>query len=204
MKLLINFFKANTEKSIFILISVFLFAFLMLRVIYAPMYGDELHTYFFYVKPFNLNPLGEFKLPNNHIVNTCLTTLSYNFFGNSPVSLRLFNVLSFIPFVVFLFKIGAYFQSTISRWAFYISILFSLNFISYFALSRGYGLSFSFLTIAIFYVLETFKTINWFNVLMVSLFLMLALYANFSLLNTVGLLFLIVAVNLYKKRTVFF
>lgn len=197
--MLTSFFKFNTGKTIFISISFLLFFFLILRATYAPMYGDELYTYFFYVKPANLNPLGEFKLPNNHLANTYLTTLSYNVFGNSPLSLRLFNVLSFIPFVVFLFKIGTYLQSKISRWIFYISILFSLNFVSYFGLSRGYGLSFSFLIIAIFYTLKTFRNTTWHNVIFVSIFLVLALYSNFALLNTVGLLFLIVGINFYIK-----
>jgi hypothetical protein len=165
---------------------------------------DEIATYTLYVKNDYFSPFNEFQKANNHLVNTLLTYVSYSLFGNSPISLRLFNVLAFIPFAIYCYKIGLFFKNRIVKWAFYLGFLFSINLLAYFSLSRGYGLSFTFLIMSIYY---TYQSINRKKISDVSLSviaMILALYSNFSLLLFVfisGMILLIIVIN---KKTYFF
>jgi hypothetical protein len=188
------------NKRIYLVLSVLVFIFLLVRAIHVPLVHDELATFFYYIQPFEYNPLtGANPDANNHIINSFLGAISHNLFGYSALSIRLPNVLSFVFYAFFVFKIGEKLTQVIPKWAFYIAMLFGIYFIQFFALSRGYGMSMAFLIGSIYYTLslyekQIFKTL-FFN----SFFLILALFANMALLPLVLLFFCIQILLILKK-----
>ncbi|MEN8929502.1 MAG: hypothetical protein ABF242_00755 [Flavobacteriales bacterium] len=188
------------NKRIYFVLSALVFIFLVMRAIYVPLVHDELATFFYYIQPFEYNPLtGANPDANNHILNSFLGAISHNLFGYSALSFRLPNVLSFVFYAFFVFKIGEKLRHEIPKWAFYIALLFGIYFIQFFALSRGYGMSMAFLIGSIYYTLCLYEKPKFKLVLFNSLFLILGLFANMALLPLVLLLFLIQILLIWKK-----
>ncbi|MDB4089430.1 hypothetical protein N9544_07380 [Flavobacteriales bacterium] len=192
-----------SDRNIYLVLFLFAFVFIVIRALSIPLFVDEIATYTLYVKNGYFSPFNEFEKANNHLVNTFLTYISYSIFGNSPISLRLFNVLAFIPFGVFIFKIGLFFKHRIVKWAFYLGFLFSINLLAYFSLSRGYGLSFTFVIISIYYTFQTINRNRIWDVPLSVITMMLALYSNFSLLLFVCISGLILLITIWIKKKFF-
>lgn len=189
-----------TSKRVYFGLAATVFVYIVLRAILMPLYVDELYSYHHYVRTGFLSPFNDYRAANNHLLNTFFTTISYHLFGNSPFSLRLFNVLAFIPFAVYLYKIGSFFSHKITRWLFYFVMMCSLNLLSYFSLSRGYGLSFAFMLMSVYYTIMSFQKSNVKVLTLSILFMLLALYANFSLLLFVLISLGVLVVNVIKNR----
>ena len=188
------------NKRIYIVLSVLIFIFLVVRAIYVPLVHDELATFFYYIQPFEYNPLtGANPDANNHILNSILGAISHNLFGYSSLSIRLPNLLSFIFYAFFVFKIGSKFKNEIVAWTYYIAMLCAIYFVQFFALSRGYGMSMSFLMGAIYYTLSLYEKPKFNTILFNSFYLILALFANMALLPLLLLLFLIQILLIWKK-----
>ena len=127
------------------LIAIFIFSlvfiYLAIRAFMVPLVHDEVATFFHYIQK------GEFLPPlahwdaNNHILNSILSYFSYLLFGSSELSLRLSNLIFFPVFFFFVYRISNLLRNSILKWAFFITFVFAHNFIEYFALSRGYGMS---------------------------------------------------------------
>lgn len=190
--------KFLTERNIYILISGFIFIYLVTRAITIPLYFDELQTLNSFVKTGYLSPYNEYRAANNHLVNTYLTSISYHVFGESPLSLRLFNLISFIPFSIYIFLLGKHLKSGFTRWAFFIGLLFSLNIIAFFSLSRGYGLSLCFMIMTIYYLYNTFFRKEIKNIVLCVIFMLLGLFSNFSLLLFVLISLGIIIINVMR------
>ena len=138
--------------------------YLILRAIYVPLFNDEIITFNHFIHTGFISPYNEYKAANNHILNSFLSHYSYLLFGSSPLSLRLASVLSFIPFAIYVYKIGGFIKNKIPKWGFYIALLIPVNFIAFFSLSRGYGLSYAFIMANIFYNCKTFEINNIKNI----------------------------------------
>lgn len=192
-----------SDRNIFTGLFFLVFIFVIVRAIFIPLFVDEIATYTLYVKNGYFSPYNEFQKANNHLVNTLLTYVSYSLFGNSPISLRLFNVLAFIPFAVYTFKIGLFFKNRIVKWAFYLGFLFSINLLAYFSLSRGYGLSFAFLVMSIYYTYQVISRNRILDVPLSVIAMILALYSNFSLFLFVCISGLVLLINVIVKRDYF-
>lgn len=190
--------KFLTERNIYILISGFIFIYLVTRAITIPLYFDELQTLNSFVKTGYLSPYNEYRAANNHLVNTYLTSISYHVFGESPLSLRLFNLISFIPFSIYIFLLGKYLKSGIARWALFIGLLFTLNIVVFFSLTRGYGLSLCFMIMAIYYLYNTFFQKEIKNIVLCVIFMLLGLFSNFSLLLFVLISLGIILINVIR------
>jgi hypothetical protein len=192
------------QRNIYIILSVFIFTYVVLRAMILPLYVDELYSFNHYVRSGFLSPFNDYRAANNHLLNTFLTTISYRVLGDSPLSIRLFNVLAFLPFAFYLYKIGCFITHNITRWTFYLVLLCSLNFLSYFSLSRGYGLSFALMLMSIYYIYQTFKY-NSIKLIATSTFiLLLALYANFSLLLFLLISLGVLGINVIRNKEFYF
>jgi hypothetical protein len=192
-------------KRIYTSLTLLVFVYLILSAIYVPLVFDEIYTFFHYVRPTNLTPLNDYTAANNHLLNTSLTYLSYNVFGNYPLVLRLPNVMSFLIFALYVYKIGKDFiKDLLPKWIFYISLLLTVNFVSFFALSRGYGLSFAFMMASIYYTLNLYKEVKGKSLLLSVLFMMLAVLANFSILLFALISLLVLAILVLKNRKQYF
>ena len=141
------------------LISVYI----VFRSLYVPPYADEISTYFRYVKPFDFNPNNAHLDANNHFLNSLLTWFSVKLFGNSMFALRLPNTLAGIGYVVVSYIIQKRGENFTTRLAIFVMLTFSYHLIGFFSLSRGYGLSFTFLLSALwaFYEFQKSKKISY-------------------------------------------
>lgn len=133
---------------------------------------------------------------NNHFLNTWLMSTCSKLLGNLEWSLRLPNLLSFLLYAVYAFKLLA--KTKLNYLYLLGTALFFLNpFIyDFFALARGYGLSLGFMMPALYYYLRIKEHRDpvptfFFDFIRSMFFAVLALYANFALINfTIALLLL--------------
>lgn len=174
-----------SSRERFIIFGYFLFLMVLLfvRAVEVPLTPDEAFSYFLYVEP------GYFTEPhaqvdaNNHLLNSFLSWCSTQIFGHDTFFLRLANILAF-P-IYFFSNLGIARQKT-NKLHFWITLI-ALNSVyaifEFFSLSRGYGLSFAFLSLAIYQLFlfqNDFKSIRY-------LWILLALVLG--LLSQLGLFF---------------
>lgn len=145
-----NYYGAVERKSIFILFGV-LMLFLMVKAIQMPVLHDEIATFFYYVQSDNFLPPTAHWDANNHILNSFLTNISYHLFGNSPLALRLPNVLSFGLYLFAAYHLTKNLKSHLIRWGTLLALICSHYLVEYFAESRGYGMSIAFLMVGLFF-----------------------------------------------------
>lgn len=187
--------KINTESIIAILISLFVFIYLIIRAISIPLVHDEAATFFHYIQSGSFIPLQSLNDANNHFLNSLLTYISYSIFGDSPIVLRLANLLSFPIFALFTYKLSGLLNNKFLKWLLFLSLMLSHSFIEYFALTRGYGMSMSFLMAAIYYLLRCIDDNKIKHYSLTLLFATLAVMANLTIIIPLVILSFILIVN---------
>jgi hypothetical protein len=186
----------KTDKLIFLLISISIAVYLVFRAMLVPMAHDEIATFYYFVQSGHVNPFLSNIDTNNHFLNSALTWISYHLFGPSPLALRLPNLL-FIPiFFYFLYKTAQFLRSRIWRFIFFISLTFSLHFIEFLALSRGYGMSMAMLLGSIYYLLEGANQPKNKVFILSLICIFVAGIANLALINTYALMLLFISISL--------
>lgn len=175
-------FLSAKENYIFVIISLSISVYLLLRAIYVPIVFDEAATFFHFVHRGDFWFFNSLPDANNHFINSLLTRVSYSLFGAEKIFLRLPNLLSLPVFLYFVYKGSTYFNNLFLRWIFIASLIFSHFFIEFFALSRGYGLSMAFLLGAIYYLMTFSLNKNLRSLIWISVFITLAIYSNLSLI----------------------
>lgn len=189
------------NKLIYSILAVLAFIVLVLRAIYVPVTHDEIATFYYYIQPFSFNPLtGAHPDANNHILNSLLSGIVHKFFGYSVFHIRLVNLMAFIPYAFFVFKIGQKLSTKISKWGFYLSLLFGFYFVQFFSICRGYGLSMPFLMGGIYFAFQLYYKKSLWSIVLGSISLLLAMYANMSLLPLALLLFLVIIILVLKNK----
>ncbi len=184
------------DKSVFLLISVSLSVYLVSRAILVPMAHDEIATFYYFVQSGKVSPFLSNIDTNNHFLNSALTWIFYQLFGPGPLSLRLSNLI-FIPvFFYFLYKLSQHLTSRLFRYVFFISLAFTLHFIEFLALSRGYGISMAMLLGSLYYLLEGVSKKSQRSYIYSLICIFVACTANLALINTYLLILLFVATNL--------
>lgn len=160
-----------------------------------PLYFDELSSLNYFVKRELITPFNEFAQANNHTLNTALTTLTYRLFGAHPMALRLPNLLAFTLYALYLFKLGTFLPAKWIRTSLYVLMLTIPGIIDFFALSRGYGLSFAFLLVSIYYTMKSYEKMSIFVLFASEFSIILALFANLSLLIVSLCILVILSMN---------
>jgi hypothetical protein len=158
---------------------------------------DEAVTFFFYIQTGKFLPFLAHWEGNNHILNSALSTLFYNLFGLSLLSLRLANLLSFPLLCLFLMKTGKLISHPVIRWSFYISLLMAHGFLEFFSLSRGYGLSMAFLMPAIYYLIRFCSRFSFRDSLLATAWIIPATLTNLTLLITYTVFFVIICFSVF-------
>ncbi|MEZ5083292.1 MAG: hypothetical protein R2750_07570 [Bacteroidales bacterium] len=189
---------------------IFLFSgvsvYLLLRSIYVPLLHDEIATFFRYIHINEPFPYYSEWSANNHYLNSLLGWITYKLFGSSAISLRLPNLLSFPVFLYFTYLISLRFKSTFLTWGFILTMIFTHNFIEFFGLSRGYGISMALLMGAVYFLQKQLETGKPRYILYVFLFFIFGSYANLTLINSfiivIGLLVLNVMINRYQPQQI--
>lgn len=203
------------HKLGFFILALTAFVYLLVRTITVPLSHDEIATFYFYIQPFEYNFFdGAQPDANNHILNSFLSGISFKFFGFSSLSLRLPNLLSFVLFLFYVYKIGDHLKHLSSKWWWYIGMLFAVNFIQFFGMTRGYGLSMAFLIASSYYMLNLHKGVHIKSLVSACFFICLALLSNLSLMYVSLIFFAFIAfhslrffkdyLNNFKKLAVLF
>lgn len=91
---------------------------------------------------------------NHHVINSLLMFVFYKIFGGAEIILRLPNVLAFILYSVFSYKI---FKKSNNFFLIFIGfslIVFNSFMIDFFSLARGYGLSLGFTMVSLYFLFK--------------------------------------------------
>ncbi|MHC1706398.1 MAG: hypothetical protein AB9842_02625 [Bacteroidales bacterium] len=185
---------------------LFLFAitwlYLWLRAIYVPLVHDEAATFFIYVQSGEFLPFHSFADANNHLLNSALSYLSFLLFGGCSLALRLPNLIMWPVYFFSVYFISARISNKLLQWVFILALLLAHNFIEFFGLCRGYGLSMGFLLLAILFLFRAFEKSRFIDKLIAIFSMLLAASANLTLINTLLLFILLVIVNtLVEKKS---
>jgi|WetSurMetagenome_2_1015567.scaffolds.fasta_scaffold24103_3 hypothetical protein len=173
------------SKYFYLAIALFSFLYVLVRAIYVGITYDEAWTISTFVpmKPIAIliNPECD---ANNHILNTFLIKFFYHFGLNSIFFARLPNVLSFLVYLFFAYKISTGFLSARSGLVVFLLLVLNPYLLDFFSLARGYGISMACLAASVYYLFVlfreqsksayTFLSVGW---------ALLGVLANLSMLN---------------------
>ncbi|WP_417611054.1 ArnT family glycosyltransferase [Owenweeksia hongkongensis] len=173
------------EKALFVLLATIAVSYVGLRAYLNPLVNDEAYTFLYFIYTDRFIPFDTiFWSANNHPVNSLLTWVCYKLIGLEEWALRLPNVLAFILFTLYSFKIGTLLRSTWIRWSFWVSLLATPYLLELFGYTRGYGLSIAFFTAAIWHFIKAVERkkllLDW----QTWLFMIFALFSNLNLVNS--------------------
>lgn len=184
----------RSEKWISIAIGVCVFLYVLLRAIFVPTFHDEAATFFHYIVPGKFVPFHAHWDANNHFLNSALAYYSYRIFGPELTWIRLPNVLAFIIYIGYAFRLTRSLSSALIRNLTYIALLTAAFPLEFFAEARGYGMSLAFMLGAIFHGWRFLQNGSPKDQLLVWFWMTLAVAANLALANSylifLGLVFI--------------
>ncbi|HEY6159904.1 MAG TPA: glycosyltransferase family 39 protein, partial [Bacteroidia bacterium] len=174
----------RTTRALMIVTGLFLFTYVLLRAYLLSFTWDEAYTYLYFVRdhawlPYEFTTMAA----NDHLLNTWLMKCCAILFGNSEFSLRLPNVLFFLVYLYFSFRIAFCFSNPVHRLCAFLLLCLNPYQLDFFGAARGYGMSFALLSGALYFTLTYFtRQRNVLRALAALLLSMLAVLANLSLL----------------------
>lgn len=148
----------SREALFYSILVALLFIFLLLRAFLVPPVFDEANSFFYYIQNGKFWPFLSEPDTNNHVFNSLLSFLFIKVFGDSLFVLRLPNILAFVVYAYFVYKISFLLKSNFLRWILRFVLLCTLHIIEFFALGRGYGLSFALYLAAMYFVMHGLHT----------------------------------------------
>lgn len=172
-----------------VILGAILFTYLLLRSIFVEPIHDEIATLFHYIDYGTIWGDGIVLDANNHLLNSFLGKICYSIFGDHFWAMRLPNVVSFLLFFYAAFKIAGFLRYEYLKYIFLIAMTCIPYVLDYFAYCRGYGMSMAFLMMAVYLFIQINKEYNTGKVIVLSLMLILGIYANLNLLITAILIF---------------
>lgn len=180
---------SRRERLCVALLFSFLWLYLFLRACYLPLLHDEIATFFYYVQSDVFMPPHAHWDANNHVLNSALSNWSYHLFGQSPLALRLPNVLSFPLYFFGVAGLASRLRTVWLRWSFMGALLLSTYLFEYLSECRGYGLSMALLMMSLFMVVRLVETGKHGYTLLTGILLFFATAANLTLLISSVLIF---------------
>lgn len=191
------------ETRLFILLAAVIGIYLAIRAYLVPVVHDEAATFLHYLQINRYIPYFSMWDANNHLLNSALAHLSINLFSDHPFWLRLPNLLSFFVFGYYLFHLASFLQNAIVRWVLIVAMFTASFQIEFFALARGYGMSIAFFIAAIYHAVIYLNSLRLKHQWLLWTFMLLALLANMSLMNSLLIFIGMIAFELLirsKKR----
>ncbi|MFO0355502.1 MAG: ArnT family glycosyltransferase [Sphingobacteriaceae bacterium] len=134
------------------------FLIVILRAKLAPFTHDETATFYYYIQSGHYMPYYAHLDTNNHILNSMLSNVCYNLMGSSKFVLRIPNILFFIFLIIGVWRICKHLRSDLAKLLLVIGFMFSYNWLTFFSVSRGYGLSFASCILAVSFLVDHIKT----------------------------------------------
>lgn len=165
----------------YVLVCSLVFILICLRAFFIPFSHDEASTFFFYVQSDNYLPYKAHVYTNNHVLNSALANICYHLAGTHPFVLRIPNLLAFLVLCFGVFNFFKYFNKTSSRLILVCFFILTFNFLDFFELCRGYGLSLAFMVAGLSYLQDYFTGREFKRLVQFSVGWQLALAANLTL-----------------------
>ncbi len=172
------------QKGVSTLLFLFIFGYLLLRLIFNETLHDEIATFYFYF--YHGDYFGETIQwdANNHLLNSFIGAQLYKIFGDNFVVLRLPNLLAFILFFVGSYRLTKNLKTPFLNLTGLLSLTCIPFVLDYFAYARGYGLSMGFLMLSLSYFLRYHQSFIKKNLFFAYSLLLLAVSANLTLINS--------------------
>ncbi len=193
-----NFFLNQNFIRWYWIVCAAVFLVVLLRAFFIPFSHDEASTFFFYVQTGNFLPYKAHVYTNNHVLNSALSTFCYQLAGSHRFVLRVPNVLSFLILCFAVYRFFKYLNTYTAKIVLTVFFILTFNFLDFFELCRGYGLSMSFLLLGLSYLHAYFKERQFDSLILFAVSVHLALAAN--LILVVILSFLFVLLYFYQLR----
>jgi hypothetical protein len=175
------------------------FSYILIRSINVGVTYDEAWTIETFVPQSVLNILSYTPCDaNNHLANTLLIKLFFLSGNESLFVARLPNLLAFILYLIYAYKIISRFLAPLTGVCCFIALLINPFQLEFFSLARGYGLSLGFLMTSMYYAaLFTTEPFSK-HALKAIVCGALAFICNFSVLNFVLSLFIVIPILSYR------
>ncbi len=178
----------SREALLYAILVALLFIFLLLRAFLVPPVFDEANSFFYYIQNGKFWPFLSEPDTNNHVFNSLLSFLFIKLFGDSLFVLRLPNLLAFVVYAYFVYKISIQLKSNVLQWVLRFVLLYTLHIIEFFALGRGYGLSFALYIAALYFILDGLYSNSCKRIGVGFLMVFLATMSNLAFIYTFWLL----------------
>lgn len=124
------------------------------RAWYLPLVHDEARTWLVYVLGGEFLPFHAQWDAGNHVLVTATAWCAEELFGEAPIVLRLFSVLSFALYAWYGWRLSTRMRSTVITWSFHAAWICTPFLLDFFSLFRGYGPALAFLAMALYHLLE--------------------------------------------------
>ncbi len=183
------------ERGFTIVLFLFVFCYLLVRVFFNETLHDEIATYMFYIYQ------GDFKGEtivwdaNNHLLNSFICNKLYPIFKDNISLYRLPNLFAFVLYFFGLRELLKELKTKNLRLIALITFCSLTIIIEYFALCRGYGLSLGFFIYGLVFLRNYFKNHKSSSLLFTYLFLIIAISANLTFIVTSLIIFGIICLN---------
>jgi len=191
------------HRSLFGITAICIFVYLLIRCFTVPISHDEAATFFHYIQSGKFIPYYALWDANNHFLNSLLVYPLYKLFGSDLIWLRLPNLLFFWVYAYFAYKLSGSIKNNFLQVTTSIALITAPFLIEFFAQTRGYGMSFALMMGAIYWLNSFLKTHLASHQLFTWLFIILALSANMSLMNSYLLIMGSIALILLFKTEKF-
>lgn len=182
-------------------------AIVALRAFIIPFSHDEVATFFYYIQSDNYLPYRAHVYTNNHILNSALANICYHIAGSHRFVLRIPNILAFLVLCYGVWRHFRYLHGIFPKLILVTFFILTINFLDFFELCRGYGLSLGFMVLGMCYLLDYFTSKNGKYLFWFSVSWQLALAANlilvvvFTILMTFIIIFQLKNKLLLKPKT---
>lgn len=187
-------------NKIFWLFALVVFVIICARAFFIPFSHDEAATFFYYVQSDDYLPYSAHLYTNNHVLNSALANICYHIAGSHRFVLRIPNILAFLVLCYALYRHFRYMKTLHAKIIVSALLLFTFNYLDFFELCRGYGLSLAFMLLGLSYLVDYFDSVKLKWLVYFSICWQLAIAANMILVTVLCILLFYIYVFQYKKR----
>lgn len=150
-------FLNNKFNILFLVVALLTFIIVVVRAKVTPFTHDETATFYFFIQNGHYMPYHAHLDTNNHILNSMMAHWCYSILGSSKFALRIPNLIFFVFLIIGLYRISKHLKSDFAKVVLLVGFLISYNWLTFFSVCRGYGLSFASVIIGISYLLDYLK-----------------------------------------------
>ena len=178
-----------------------LWGYIIARALLVFYVHDELVSKYAYMIDWNPLPFMGYVDANNHFLNSLLGGFFVRLFQSDAIWVcRLPNLLIFPLFYWSIVGFKRFIQKPSSYVLFLIGLSCSVFILDFFSLARGYGLAWAFFMAALLMTSNYFERKRCKDLLFASLFWLLAVYSNFSILSIASIGLLLLSFTAFKQK----